>query len=103
MNEKNVDITANIKTDNVEDVEEFFDDVKKSYNKIATFDEFDDEPNNKTGRKYDEENEEDDLIVQAERKLFEEFPDEYQGELDSNYWIENIINRIKIIEAKLGI
>lgn len=73
---KNVDITANIKTDNVEDVEEFFDDVKKSYNKIVSFDDFDDEEedidNTKTGRFYDDENEEELIVQQDEaRKIFE--------------------------------
>lgn len=62
-----VDIIANIKTDNVEDVEEFFNDVKKSYKKIISYDDYDndDKPNNKTGRSYDEDNkEEEELIVQ---------------------------------------
>jgi len=68
-----VDITANIKTDNPEDVEEFFDDVKKSYAKITSFDDFDDdEPDNKTGRSYDEDNEEEDIIVQGEAKIVNE-------------------------------
>ena len=77
-----LDITASIKTKNPKDVERFFADVKKSFNniveeddeenKIISFNDFDDA----TGRKYDEENEEE-LIVQDEKKSkiisFEEY------------------------------
>lgn len=70
---KTVDILAKIKTNNPENVEEFFDDVKKSYAKITSFDDFDDdEPDNKTGRSYDEDDDDDELIVQGEAKIINE-------------------------------
>lgn len=69
---KTVDILAKIKTNNPENVEEFFDDVKKSYAKITSFDDFDDdEPDNKTGRSYDKDDD-DELIVQGEAKIINE-------------------------------
>ena len=61
---EDVDITANIKTDNIKDVKKFFKDVKQLYRKISSFDEFEDkEDNTKTGREFDEDNK-DELIVQ---------------------------------------
>jgi len=101
---KNIDITANIKTNNIKDVETFFNDIKQSAKRI-TDDEDDDTPNNKTGRSYDEDNEEDDLIVQGEAKIvneniktFDTFDhiNEFGG--DQNY---NEINELKERVEKL--
>jgi len=90
FNENDIDITANIKTNNIKDVEEFFDDVKKIHTKISNNDEefTEDEDNElkyKTGRKFDEESNDNDtkLIVQDDNTKIKKFsednvtPDDY--------------------------
>ena len=90
FNENDVDITANIKTNNIKDVEEFFDDVKKIHTKISNNDEefTEDEDNElkyKTGKKFDEESNDNDtkLIVQDDNTKIKKFsednvtPDDY--------------------------
>lgn len=75
LENKNVDITANIKSNSIKNVEQFFNDVKQSYNKIV--DEDDDNDLDKTGRSYDEDNEKDEeLIVQDDETKLKTF-DEY--------------------------